>query len=132
MQVTAAVEEAIVSEGLLDWIIFSIDGCDEESYRRYRIGGTFETAFETFVRFHERAAGTRVQVVWQYVVFGWNDSDEQLQRAIRMATDRGMRLQFDFAHTWGHSRRDPHALRYLTPYLRPFTALPGEPRQDGW
>jgi hypothetical protein len=24
------------------------------------------------------------------------------------------------------------AAMHLTPYLRPFTALPGEPRQEGW
>jgi endonuclease IV len=71
-------------------------------------------------------------VIWQYVVFRWNDRDEQFRRAIAMAEERGIQICFDFAHTWGRSRRRPDDLRYLTPYLKPFTALPGEPRQDGW
>ena len=39
---------------------------------------------------------------------------------------------FDFAHAWGRSRRCADDLRYLTPYLKPFTALPGESRYGGW
>jgi len=49
-----------------------------------------------------------------------------------LADEHGIPLWFDFAHTWGRSRRHPDELRYLAPYLRPFTALPGEPRQGGW
>lgn len=134
LQVSEAVERAIVAEQLLDWLVFSVDGCDEESYQRYRIRGRFERAFANLLRFHRRAAaaGTNIHVIWQYVVFRWNDSDEQLQRAIRMAEEFGLEIWFDFAHTWGRSRRNPAHLRYVTPYLRPFTALPGEARREGW
>jgi pyruvate-formate lyase-activating enzyme len=132
MQVREHVEAAIVDERLLDWLIFSIDGCDAESYRKYRIGGDFEVAFSNLERFHRRAVRTGIRVVWQYVVFRWNDRDEQFQRAIAMAKERGIALWFDFAHTWGRSRRRPDEIRHLTPYLKPFTALPGEARQEGW
>jgi len=132
LQVREDVERAIVTEKLLDWITFSVDGCDEESYRKYRIRGAFETAFANLVRFHRRAAGSGIRVTWQYVVFRWNDSDEQFRRAIAMAEREGIQIHFDFAHTWGRSRRRPDSIRYLTPFLKPFTALPGEPRQDGW
>ena len=131
-QVREDIERAIVSERLLDWITFSVDGCDEASYSRYRIRGTFERAFANLVRFHRRASGSGIRVTWQYVVFRWNDSDEQFRRAIAMAEAEGIPIHFDFAHTWGRSRRRSDAIRYLTPYLKPFTALPGEPRQDGW
>jgi MoaA/NifB/PqqE/SkfB family radical SAM enzyme len=131
-QVREEVERAIVSERLLDWITFSVDGCDEQSYSRYRIRGTFEKAFTNLLRFHRRAAGSGIRVTWQYVVFRWNDSDEQFHRAIAMAEAAGIPIHFDFAHTWGRSRRRPDSIRYLTPFLKPFTALPGEPRQDGW
>jgi hypothetical protein len=90
MQVRPGIEEAIVAERLLDWVIFSVDGADADSYRRYRVRGDFD------------------------------------------ARDAGIPIWFDFAHTWGRSRRRPEQLRYLTPYLRPFTALPGEQRQGGW
>ena len=132
MQVQERIESTIIQEKLLDWVIFSVDGCDAESYRRYRIRGDFDVAFANLARFHRNAAGTGIQVIWQYVVFRWNDRDEQFRRAIAMAEERGIRICFDFAHTWGRSRRSPDDLRYLTPYLKPFTALPGEPRQDGW
>ncbi len=132
MQVREEVESSIVQERLLDWLIFSIDGCDAESYRRYRIRGDFEVAFANLVRFHRAATGSGIRVIWQYVVFRWNDRDDQFRRAIAMAEERGIQIYFDFAHTWGRSRRRPDDLRYLTPYLKPFTALPGEPRQDGW
>jgi MoaA/NifB/PqqE/SkfB family radical SAM enzyme len=132
MQVRQQIEEAIVGEGLLDWVVFSIDGCDAESYRRYRIRGKFDVAFQNLERFHRRAIGTGVQVVWQYVVFRWNDRDDQLKRAIDIARERGMTLWFDFAHSWGHSRRNPADLQFVVPYLRPFTPLPGQPRQGGW
>ena len=81
---------------------------------------------------HRTAIGTGIRVVWQYVVFRWNARDEQLKRTIAIAKEHGIPIYFDFAHTWGRSRRGPDELRYLTPYLKPFTALPGENRQDGW
>ena len=132
MQVRPAVEERIVDEQLLDWLLFSIDGCDDESYRRYRVRGRFEVAFRNMARFHRRALGTGVRVIWQYVVFEWNDRDDQFRRAIDMAADLGITLWFDFAHTWGRSRRRPDDVRYLTPYLKPMTSLPGEPRHPGY
>jgi pyruvate-formate lyase-activating enzyme len=132
MQVREDVEKTIVNERLLDWLIFSVDGCDAESYSRYRIGGTFNIAFANLRRFHECARGSGMHVVWQYVVFEWNDSDAQLRRAIEMATGAGLTLWFDFANTWGRSRRRAQELRFVAPYLKPFTALPGEPRLDGW
>ena len=61
--------------------MFSVDGCDEEGYRRYRIRGRFDVAFANMVRFHGRAAGTGIHVIWQYVVFRWNVRDEQFERA---------------------------------------------------
>lgn len=82
--------------------------------------------------FHRRAAATGIRVIWQYVVFRWNDSDAQFRRAIGMAEDAGTPLWFDFAHTRGRSKRRSDELEYVRPYLRPFTALPGERRQEGW
>jgi pyruvate-formate lyase-activating enzyme len=125
------VEDAIIQERLVDWLVFSIDGCDEESYRRYRVGGHFDRALSNMVRCHRRASGTGLHVVWQYVVFRWNDRDDQLRRAIAMAESLGVPIWFDFAYTFGRSRRKARDLRYLLPYLRPSTALPGEPHRSG-
>jgi pyruvate-formate lyase-activating enzyme len=127
MLVREPVEDALIGERLADWIVFSIDGCDAETYGRYRVGGRFETAFRNLSRLHRKACGRGVQVVWQYVVFRWNDTDEQLQRAIAMAQERGFTLWFDFSRTWGRSRRRARGLEYLVPFLRPDTGLPGQP-----
>jgi pyruvate-formate lyase-activating enzyme len=131
-QISREVESAIVAERLVDVLVFSIDGCDEASYGRYRVGGDFHVALSNMARLHRRAAGTPVRVIWQYVVFRWNDADDQLRLSIKMAADLGIPIWFDFAHTWGRSRRRADEVRYLAPYLRPCTALPGEPRQEGW
>jgi pyruvate-formate lyase-activating enzyme len=125
LQVRPPVEDEIVGERLLDWLIFSIDGCDQESYARYRIGGVFDTAMANLRRVRDKAAPRGVRVIWQYVVFRWNDNDDQLQRAIAMADAMAVPIWFDFARsTWGRSRRRPGGLGYLVPYLRPETGLP--------
>jgi pyruvate-formate lyase-activating enzyme len=131
-QARAPLVETLVEESLVDWLIFSIDGSDAETYRRYRVGADFDTVLANMTRALQLSRGTKVRVVWQYVVFRWNDGDAQLRRAIAMSNELDVPLWFDFAHTWGRSRRVPEHLRYLTPHLKPFTALPGEPRQGGW
>jgi MoaA/NifB/PqqE/SkfB family radical SAM enzyme len=124
LHVSEAVENAIVSERLLDWWVFSIDGCDPVSYSRYRIGGDFDRAFSHLVRVHNRCGDAGIRVIWQYVVFRWNDRDEQLLGAIRRAAVLGIPLRFDFARTFGRSRRKAEDLQFLVPYLRPSFALP--------
>ena len=124
--------DAIVHERLADWLIFSVDGVDQRTYGRYRIRGSFDTALGNMRHMHTLAAGTGVRVVWQYVVFRWNDSDAHFARARAIADEMGIPIWFDFAHTWGRSKRRASDIRYLAPQLRPYTALPGESRQEGW
>jgi len=73
--------QSIASESLLDRIVFSIDGATAESYRKYRVGGTFAKAIGKMKTLTEacRAAGTwrrydprrrsGVQITWQYILF---------------------------------------------------------------
>lgn len=116
------VEDRIIQEELADCIAFSIDGSDRKSYDGYRIGGDFEKVFANMIRFHRKARGSSVHIVWQYIVFRWNDSDEQLQQAIRLAKEEGLTLWFNITQTWGRSKRPASELRYLDPYLNPFYA----------
>ena len=101
LQVRPSIEATIVEERLLDEIIFSVDGVDQDTYGRYRIRGSFHDAFGNLVRFNECARGTGISVIWQYVVFAWNDTDTHLRRAMAMAAEAGLQLQFDFAYTVG-------------------------------
>jgi len=125
LQVRPPVEDEIVDERLLDWLIFSIDGSDRESYARYRIRGDFQKGIDNLARVRKKAEGSGLKVVWQYVVFSWNDRDSHLRRAIEMAGDIAVPIWFDFARsTWGRSRRTRAGLEYLIPFLKPETDLP--------
>jgi pyruvate-formate lyase-activating enzyme len=118
------VEAAIIREGLVDWIVFSIDGVSSRSYEYYRVGGKYEKAWSNLLRFANSAGQSRVRVVWQYIVFRWNDSDRELHKAIEMAKRHDLKLWFEFTRTWGRSQRDSKALTYLIPHLKPGTSLP--------
>ncbi|MBK6408072.1 MAG: radical SAM protein [Holophagales bacterium] len=100
---------AIAGEALADRVVFSIDGASEGPYRRYRRGGSFEKARRAVASLAEECAraGTRerVDVVWQYILFEWNDGDEEIARARTLAAEAGARLSFVVTHTPGASRR---------------------------
>jgi pyruvate-formate lyase-activating enzyme len=101
--------EALAAEPLIDFIIFSIDGAWEESYRRYRVNGNLQRALanmEALVRACERVGtADRVQIIWQYILFEWNDSDEELAEARLRAADIGVPLKWVLTHTEGASTR---------------------------
>ena len=101
--------EALAAEPLIDLIVFSIDGAWEESYRRYRVNGNLQRALanmEALVRACERAGtADRVQIIWQYILFEWNDSDEELVEARRRAAEIGVPLKWVITHTEGASKR---------------------------
>jgi pyruvate-formate lyase-activating enzyme len=101
--------EALAAEPLFDLIVFSIDGAWEESYRRYRVNGNLQRALanmEALVRACERAGtAERVEIIWQYILFEWNDSDVELAEARRRAADIGVPLKWVLTHTEGASKR---------------------------
>lgn len=91
----------------IDQIDCAIDGVDQESLSRYRIGGDFARAFG----FMKRMAGgpfpgTRPRVVWRYLLFEHNDGQEQLRKAWDIASGAGVgELRFIFTDTGPFSRR---------------------------
>jgi hypothetical protein len=113
---TPAQIDAIASEGLAARVVFSIDGATPESYRKYRIGGSFEKAFGKMRALTEacRSAGTwrqyhaahgGVQVVWQYILFEWNDSEKEIALAQELAQDVGVPLEWILTASEGASTR---------------------------
>jgi MoaA/NifB/PqqE/SkfB family radical SAM enzyme len=101
--------DAIASEVLVDRIVFSIDGTCDESYRKYRVNGSLNKALSNMLalvaaceRFGNRK---RIEVIWQYILFEWNDSDDELSRARQLATEIGVPLKWVFTHTAGASKR---------------------------
>lgn len=108
--------QALANEALIDRLVFSIDGATAESYRKYRIGGSFEKAFGKMKALADacRAAGTwqkyyakpgKVQITWQYILFEWNDSDEEIALARDLARSIGVPIEWTVTSGYGASKR---------------------------
>jgi len=95
---TPAMIDAIATEALFNRIVFSIDGATPESYKKYRVGGDFDKALGKMAALTEacRKAGTlgRVQIIWQYILFKWNDGDAELARAKELAAQIGVPIDW--------------------------------------
>ena len=94
--------EAVLRSGL-DGLVFSIDGSSPETYAIYRRKGNFMQVMDNLRELIEQRGLlglSRPRIEWQYLLFNWNDSDEELERARRMARDAGVdRLFFRPART---------------------------------
>ena len=93
-----------IARSSLDVIRFSVDGARQENYAKYRIGGKLDTIFnfmESLQR--DRPAQSSLYVEWKYILFEWNDSDEELAEAASLATKLGVQLRFCRTHSPGRS-----------------------------
>lgn len=77
----------------IDEVTFSIDGASPATYVRYRQRGDFMRAIETLrvMADEKRKSGRDVPFLnWRYILFTWNDTDEEMNRARAMAADLGI------------------------------------------
>jgi MoaA/NifB/PqqE/SkfB family radical SAM enzyme len=92
---TALTEEQarrLVHSGI-DEVTFSIDGARQESYVQYRQRGRFDVAMRNLraMADEKHRAGRDLPCLnWRYILFTWNDSDEEMQDARRMAGEMGI------------------------------------------
>lgn len=93
--------------GGLDVLTLAVDGARRESYERYRVGGDLDQALALMRRACEERgpARSRLRVVWRYILFEWNDTDDELREAARLASSFGAELRFLRTHSDGRSRR---------------------------
>jgi len=96
-----------VVESGLDMLRVSIDGAFDKSYEKYRVGGSLATALKFLrdVRDHKRRLGKDLRVQWKYILFEWNDSDDEITRAADLADELDAGLRFCLTHSPGRSQR---------------------------
>jgi hypothetical protein len=77
----------------IDEVTFSIDGATPETYVKYRQRGDFRKAIANLTAMvdEKRRAGRDVPFLnWRYILFRWNDSDEEMTLARRLASEIGV------------------------------------------
>ncbi len=78
---------ALVQSGI-DEITFSIDGATQETYARYRRGGNFDSVIRNLgrlVQIKKEMQSETPFINWRYILFRWNDSDQEMDLARRIA-----------------------------------------------
>jgi hypothetical protein len=77
----------------IDEVTFSIDGASQAVYEKYRQRGKFDLANANMRAMAEEKArhGRDVpQINWRYILFNWNDHDEEMEKARAMAAEFGV------------------------------------------
>jgi Radical SAM superfamily len=77
----------------IDEVTFSIDGATPESYVKYRQRGKFDVAIHNLraMADEKRRAGRDLPFLnWRYILFVWNDSEEEMNQARALAADIGV------------------------------------------
>lgn len=73
---------------MFDEIVFSIDGCDQETASKYQKGTDFELAYgnmKNLVELRNARGLSKPQIIWKYVVFNWNDKKKHVNLTIDLA-----------------------------------------------
>ena len=74
----------------------SIDGARPESYVQYRQRGKFDVVMRNLraMADEKRRAGRDLPCLnWRYILFKWNDSDEEMEDARRRTTESAMQVR---------------------------------------
>jgi hypothetical protein len=77
----------------IDEVTFSIDGATQESYEKYRGRGRLDVALATLAAMadEKRRSGRDLPFLnWRYILFKWNDSDEEMSLARARAEEIGV------------------------------------------
>lgn len=82
-----------VAAAEIDHITFTISGVRQESYERYHVNGRVDLALkglENLCQAKKRLGLSRPIIVWRYLLFRWNDSDDELEQALEIAKRLGV------------------------------------------
>jgi radical SAM protein with 4Fe4S-binding SPASM domain len=122
--------KALIESGL-DQIIFSLDGTNQETYTRYRIGGNFNLVMETLHRIGHMKAKMKSKtplIELQFLVFKYNR--QEIDNLIKIAKENGVnRISFKTAQVYSPEQ----ALAFLPSEIKysRYTIEDGEPKMKG-
>jgi len=77
----------------IDEVTFSLDGATQASYEKYRQRGRLDVALANLRAMvdEKRKSGRDLPFLnWRYILFTWNDSDEEMALARSLASDIGV------------------------------------------
>jgi radical SAM family protein/iron-sulfur cluster protein len=77
----------------IDEVTFSVDGATPDSYAKYRQRGRFDVALANLraMADEKRRSGRDLPFLnWRYILFKWNDSDDEMALARRLADEIGV------------------------------------------
>ncbi|MDP1725648.1 MAG: radical SAM/SPASM domain-containing protein [Bacteroidota bacterium] len=87
---TDAMAKATIESGL-DRLIISIDGVDQESYQKYRVGGKLEKVLEgtqNLLKWKKKLGKSTPHIIWQFIAFKHNE--HQIPEIKRLAKEMGV------------------------------------------
>jgi hypothetical protein len=94
-----------VGDSALDRLVVSADGSRQEAYEKYRGGGDFKAVVK-FMQDCRRYGSPQMFLEWKYILFDFNDSDEDILLAQSIADDLGVdSLLFIITNSKWHSGR---------------------------
>jgi MoaA/NifB/PqqE/SkfB family radical SAM enzyme len=77
----------------IDEVTFSVDGATQASYEKYRKRGCLDVALANLraMADEKRRSGRDLPFLnWRYILFTWNDTDEEMNSARALAADIGV------------------------------------------
>ena len=90
----------------VDEFIVSCDGARQGSYEKYRVNGCIADVFKFMADIPPEAGGRRQTKIWKYILFEFNDSDDELIEAQNKAVELGCDgLMFVLTHSAFRSQR---------------------------
>jgi MoaA/NifB/PqqE/SkfB family radical SAM enzyme len=77
----------------IDEVTFSLDGASQDTYAHYRQRGKFDVAIANLRAMidEKHQLGLRLPYInWRYILFAWNDHDEEMELARKLAVELGV------------------------------------------
>ncbi len=90
----------------IDEFIISCDGAKQSSYEQYRVNGNINKVFDFMKSIPDEIAGYHQKKIWKYILFDFNDTDEEILLAQELKDQFGVHeIMFVRTHSARRSTR---------------------------